>query len=122
MERINTEADSVTRELEVDDRFAQLPDPLVISEEAEVDIDTGRIKAAAAPLAAIVARDGRTGVLVVEQGRLVFRPIKAGPNDGKRVAVLEGLKEGELVVAQPVNLKPGTRVRPEIKIPGSQGN
>ena len=39
--RLNQEADTVTRELEVDVKFAQLPEPLVIGEEAEVDIDTG---------------------------------------------------------------------------------
>ena len=39
--RITTEADTVTRELEVDVQFAKLPDPLVIGEEAEVDINTG---------------------------------------------------------------------------------
>ena len=121
VERLNAEADTVTRELEVDIKFAQLPEPLVIGEEAEVDLDTGRVKAPAAPLAAIMERDGKTGVLVVEQGRLVFRPIKTGLNDGKRIAVLEGLKAGDLVVAQPTNLKPGTRVRPEIKTPGAQG-
>jgi HlyD family secretion protein len=121
VERINAEADTVTRELEVDVKFEQLPEPLVIGEEAEVDLDTGRVKATAAPLGAIMARDGKTGVLVVEQGVIVFRPIKPGLNDGKRFAVLEGLKEGDLVVAQPTNLKPGTRVKPEIKTPESQG-
>ena len=40
--RLNKEADTVTRELEVDVKFDQLPEPLVIGEEAEVDIDTGR--------------------------------------------------------------------------------
>jgi HlyD family secretion protein len=79
------------------------------------------VKAPAAPLAAIMERDGKTGVLVVEQGHIVFRPVKPGLNDGKRIAVLEGLKEGDLVVAQPTNLKPGTRVRPEVKTPGAQG-
>ena len=43
--RLNKEADTVTRELEVDVKFAQLPEPLVIGEEAEVDIDTGRVRA-----------------------------------------------------------------------------
>jgi HlyD family secretion protein len=117
VERINAEADTVTRELEVDVKFEQLPQPLVIGEEAEVDIDTGRMQAAAAPLAAIIERDGKTGVLVVEQGRIVFRPVKPGLNDGKRIAVLEGLKERDLVVAQPTNLKPGIRVQPEFKTP-----
>ena len=119
--RLNAEADTVTRELEVDVKFDRLPDPLVIGEEAEVDIDTGEVKAPAAPLAAILERDGKTGVLVVEQGRLVFRLVKPGLNDGKRIAVLEGLKEGDLVVAQAVALKLGTRVQAEVQAPESKG-
>jgi HlyD family secretion protein len=120
--RLNTEADTVTRELEVDVKFTQLPEPLVIGEEAEVDIDTGRVKSLAVPLTAITDRNGKTVVLAVAQGRLVFRPIIPGLNDGKRIAVPEGLKEGDLVVAQPVNLKPGTRVKAEVKTPESKGN
>jgi HlyD family secretion protein len=120
--RLNKEADTVTRELEVDVKFEKLPEPLVIGEEAEVDINTGTVKAPAVPLTAITEMDGKTGVLVVEQGgRLVFRPIRTGLNDGKRIAVPEGLNEGDLVVAQPTNLKPGTRVKAEIKAPGSRG-
>ena len=105
----------------MDVKFAKLPEPLVIGEEAEVDIDTGIVKAPAVPLTAITERDNKTVVLAVEQGRLVFRPIKAGLNDGKRVAILEGLKAGDQVVAQPANLKPGTRVKAEIKTPESRG-
>jgi multidrug efflux pump subunit AcrA (membrane-fusion protein) len=119
--RITAEADTVTHELEVDVQFDQLPEPLVIGEEAEVDIDTGTVKAMAVPLTAILDRDGKTGVLVVDQGRMVFRPIKPGLGDGKRLAVLEGLQEGDLVLAQPVNIKPGTRVKAEIKTPEAQG-
>ena len=119
--RITAEADTVTHELEVDVQFDQLPEPLVIGEEAEVDIDIGTVRSPAVPLAAIVEREDKTGVLVVEQGRLVFRAIKPGPNDGKRIAVLEGLQEGDLVVAQPVNIKTGTRVKAEIKTPEAQG-
>jgi RND family efflux transporter MFP subunit len=119
--RLNAEADTVTHELEVDVKFDRLPEPLVIGEEAEVDIDTGTVKAPAVPLTAITERDSKTVVLVVDQGRLAFRPVKTGLNDGKRIAILEGLKEGDLVVAQPANLKPGTRVKAEIKTPESKG-
>jgi len=120
--RLNKEADTVTRELEVDVNFAQLPEPLVIGEEAEVDIDTGRVIAPAVPLTAIMERDGKTVVLVVDHGRLVLRPVTPGLNDGKRIAILEGLKEGDLVVPQPVNLKPGTQVKPVVYTPESKGN
>jgi multidrug efflux pump subunit AcrA (membrane-fusion protein) len=119
--RLNAEADTVTHELEVDVKFDHLPEPLVIGEEAEVDIDTGTVKALAVPLTAITERGGKTVVLAVDQGRLVFHPVKTGLDDGKRIGVLEGLKEGDLVVAQPANLKPGTRVKAEIKTPESKG-
>lgn len=119
--RLNAEADTVTREFEVDVKFDQLPEPLVIGEEAEVDINTGVVTALGVPPAATLERDGQTVVLVVAKGRLVSRPIKTGLNDGKKIAVLEGLREGELVVAQPVNLKPGARVRPVVKAPSGEG-
>ena len=105
----------------MDVKFDHLPEPLVVGEEAEVFIATGAVKAPAAPLTAIMERDGKTVVLVVEHGRIVLRSVTPGLNDGKRIAVLEGLKEGDLVVAQPVNLKPGTRVQPEVKTPESKG-
>lgn len=120
--RLNAEADPVTRELEVNVKFDHLPEPLVVGEEAEVVIATGAVKAPAVPLGAITDREGKTGVFVVEQGRMVFRPVKTGLNDGKRVAVLEGLREGDLVVPQPGNLKPGTQVKPVAKTPEAQGN
>jgi len=119
--RITKEADTVTRELEVNVIFDQLPEPLVVGEEAEVSIATGKVKAPAAPLAAVIHREEHTGVMVVEQGRLAFRPVTLGLHDGKRVAVLEGLKEADLVVAQPVSLKPGARVKPVVKTPADKG-
>jgi len=115
--RLNREADPVTRELEVDVAFNTLPEPLIIEEEAEVTIFTGEQKTLAVPLAAVVKHRDQTGVMVVDQGRLAFRPVTLGLNDGKRTAVLEGLKEEDLVVAQPVTLKPGARVKPVVKSP-----
>ncbi|OPX20710.1 MAG: hypothetical protein BZ151_02600 [Desulfobacca sp. 4484_104] len=120
--RLNREADTVTRELQVDVRLDTLPDPLVIGEEAEVIIATGRQQALAVPLTAIVSRRERTGVMLVEQGRLTFRPVTVGLNDGQKIAVSEGLKEGDLVVAQPVNLPPSSRVKAVVKTPEGKGN
>jgi HlyD family secretion protein len=115
--RLNKEADTVTRELEVNVAFDQTPEPLVIGEEAEVTIFTGAQKAPAAPLGAVVHRDEQPGVMVVDKGRLTFLPVTLGLHDDKRIAVLQGLKEGDLVVAQPVNLKVGARVKPAVKAP-----
>ena len=113
--RLTKEADTVTRELEVDVNFAQLPRPLVIGEEAEVDIDTGRQTAPAVPLSAIITRNKHQGVLVADKGLVRFQKVVLGLNDGKKTAVLEGLKAGQLVVINPAETTPGQKIRPEIK-------
>jgi multidrug efflux pump subunit AcrA (membrane-fusion protein) len=113
--RLNREADTVTRELEVDVKFDILPHPIVVGEETEVDIDTGHQTALAVPLSAIIERNASQGVLVVSNGLASFRPVVIGLQDGKRAAVLEGLREGDMVIINPAGIKPGKQVRPEIK-------
>ena len=113
--RLNKEADTVTRELEVDIKFDMLPEPLIIGEETEVDIDTGSQMALAVPLSAILERNGSKGTLVVADGLVQFRPIKLGLQDGHRTEVLEGLKEGEMVIVNPsAGIEPGKKLRPKI--------
>ncbi len=118
--RLNKEADTVTRELEVDVKFAQLPEPLVIGEEAEVDIATGRQTAMAVPLSAVITRNGSKGVSVADKGLARFQKISTGLQDGKKIAVLEGLKEGELVVINPAGIEPGKQIRPEVRAAGKR--
>ena len=110
--RLNKEADTVTRELEVDVKFETLPNPLVIGEETEVDIDTGGQTAPAVPLSAIVERNGSKGAMVVSNGLATFRPIVLGLQDGQRAAVHEGLREGDMVILDPAGIEPGKKVRP----------
>jgi HlyD family secretion protein len=119
--RLNQEGDTVTRELEVDVKFEKFPVPLVIGEEGEVDIDTGRQTALAVPLSAVLERDGTKGVFVVAKGVATFRPLSLGLQDGQRTAVLEGLNEGELVVLNPARLESGKAVRPEVRTGGAKG-
>lgn len=118
--RLNKEADTVTRELEVDVKFDQLPHPLVIGEEAEVDIDTGRQTALAVPLSAIIERQSAKGVLVVAEGVVQFRSVSLGLQDGHRAAVLQGLKAGDLVIVNPAGIEPGKAVRSEIRTGGAK--
>jgi len=113
--RLNKEADTVTRELEVDVKFASLPEPLVMGEEAEVAIDTGRQNATAVPLSAVFARNGSQAVLVADQGRGRLQKVSLGLNDGQKTAVLAGLKAGDLVVLNPAGLMPGQKIRAEIR-------
>jgi len=113
--RLNKEADTVTRELEVDVKFAQLPQPLAMGEEAEVDIDMGRQQALAVPLAAVITQGNEKGVLVADEDRLRFQKVALGLEDGARAAVTRGLKAGDLVVVKPAGLIPGTGVNPKIQ-------
>ena len=112
--RLNKEADMVTREMEVDVKFASPPKPLVVGEEAEVAISTGRTRALAVPWSAIQEQDGHSGVLVVEGGLVKFRQIGLGLRDHQQVAVEKGLNAGDLVVAPPSQAKPGQKVRTKI--------
>ena len=111
--RLNQEADTVTRELEVDVKFAQLPEPLVIGEEAEVDITTGRQTGPAVPLSAVITKNGQQGVIVADKGRGRFQKVTLGLHDGKQTVVLTGLKEGELVIVNPAGLAPGAKINPK---------
>ena len=120
--RINQEADTVTREFEIDVRFDSLPDPLIIGEETEVDIDTGRQEAIVVPLSAVIERNGSKGTLVVSKGAASFRPVSLGLQDAQRVAVLDGLKDGEMVVINPGSIEPGKRIRPEVRFGGGRRN
>jgi len=109
--RLNKEADMVTREMEVDVKFSSPPEPVVVGEEAEVAIATGRTRAIAVPWTAVEEQDGQSGVLVVEGGVVKFRPVKLGLRDRQQVAVEQGLKEGELVVVPASQTKPGQKVK-----------
>ena len=113
--RLNKEADTVTRELEVDVKFDTLPHPLVIGEETEADIDTGRQTAPAVPLSAIIERNEKKGVMIVSDGLATFHPISLGLQDGHQAAVLEGLKEGEMVILNPAGIESGEKVRPKME-------
>jgi HlyD family secretion protein len=113
--RLNREGDTVTRELEVDVKFDQLPKPLVIGEEGQVEIETGCQTAPAVPLSAIITKNGRKGILVADNGILRFRKVVLGIEDGARAAVTKGLKAGDLVVVNPAGFTPGAKVNPKIQ-------
>src|SRR2546426_1792631 len=56
------------------------------------------------------------GVFVVDKGTATFRPVKVGIAGDEYFEVLDGLKQGETIVAGPYqairDLKDGARVRP----------
>lgn len=66
------------------------------------------------PNEALVVRDGKTMVVVVEDDRAHFVPVELGVNDGKTTRLVRGLKGGETIgVSVPVEVSEGARVQPK---------
>ena len=114
--RLEVQADSVTEERFVNVVFNQLPGILPLGELAEVTIEFPGVSDALLIPAAAVKRQGKqSGVWVVDEGRLKFRPVEIGAQslDGK-VQVVRGLAENENVVVYSAQLlNEGMKVRVE---------
>jgi HlyD family secretion protein len=115
--RIQREGDRVTEQLAVDVAFAERPPRLILGEQVEAAIRPPMHPAAIAlPLAAVVRRPDGSGALVVEDGRIRFKPVRLGVADPAGwIEVLQGLSPGEEVVTAPGRLadpqNEGRRVR-----------
>jgi HlyD family secretion protein len=115
--RIQREGDRVTEQLAVDVAFAERPPRLILGEQVEATIRPPVHSAATAlPLAAVVRRPDGSGVLVVEDGRIHFRPARLGVADPAGwIEVVRGLSPGQTVVTAPGRLADpqheGRRVR-----------
>jgi membrane fusion protein (multidrug efflux system) len=76
-----------------------------------VDVHRGALLV---PKAAVVGSGESSAVEVVEQGKAKSVPVKLGYDDGERVEILKGLKEGDQAVVQGGYAVPdGTPVAPE---------
>lgn len=64
----------------------------------------------AVPAAALVTFAGIEKVVVVEKGKTKEKPVTTGRRTPQWVEVLDGVKAGDEVVLNPVNLKPGQAV------------
>jgi RND family efflux transporter MFP subunit len=110
--RIGFEADAAARELAVEVAFDRPPERFAIDQEAEVAIPVGQARGLLVPLSAVVRQDGRTGVLVVREGRARFQPLELGASDDQRALAITGLTGNEIVVRRGEQIRPGARVRP----------
>jgi HlyD family secretion protein len=122
--RLETGSDSVTEERLVNIGFDQMPAGLTTGELAEATVDLPPIKGVLSMPGAALHRLGQqTGVWRIADGKTAFVPVRVGIQtlDG-RAQVLEGLKEGDLVIEHaPVELRAGQRVR-AVKILGVAGS
>jgi RND family efflux transporter MFP subunit len=69
-------------------------------------------RALVVPRGAIVTFAGIQKVLTVVDGRAREQRIRTGRRDGARVEVIEGLRNGDLVIVEPGDLVDGVRVQP----------
>jgi RND family efflux transporter MFP subunit len=76
--------------------------------------DTARRSRVLVPKSAVVDLDGRRGVFVVAQGRARFHAVRTGAENGGQIEAVEGLKGGELLVAEPG--KAGVRDGEKVKV------
>jgi RND family efflux transporter MFP subunit len=97
--RISRQSDAATRELEVNVAFDAAPARFAIDQEAEVSILTGVARGPAVPVAALVRRDGRQGVMLLRDGRTVFQPVRVAASDGRLAVIAEGLAQGAELAA-----------------------
>lgn len=114
---INPGVDAQRGTVEVKLRVPSPPDYLRQDMTVSVDIETGRHSSALAlPASAVYDMTGAAPwALAVRGGRAVKQPLKLGLRGEGIVEALQGLAEGELVVATADNrVKPGDRVRPVI--------
>ncbi|RXZ43347.1 efflux RND transporter periplasmic adaptor subunit [Crenobacter cavernae] len=108
--RVGAQVDRDRGTLEVD---LALPAPPVwlksgMTVSAEV-IVSRRPRAMLLPSSALVREGSKSGVLLIEGGRLVYRAVEAGDERDGRVEVRAGLAEGARVVVEPEDLAAGQR-------------
>jgi HlyD family secretion protein len=119
--RVEPRADAVTEEILAKVTFDAAPGALPpLGELAEVTVALPSTPSAPVVAnAAVMRRDGRTGVWVVEKGGLAFRPVRLGAGDlDGRVQVLDGLAQDERVVVHSARvLGERTRIRVVERIP-----
>ncbi|HWD21549.1 MAG TPA: efflux RND transporter periplasmic adaptor subunit [Burkholderiales bacterium] len=97
--RISRQSDAATRELEVNVAFDAPPERFAIDQEAEVSILAGTERGPVVPVAALVLREGRQGVMLLREGRKVFQPVRIAASDGKHAVIAEGLDQGAKLAA-----------------------
>ncbi|MBT0666485.1 efflux RND transporter periplasmic adaptor subunit [Geobacter pelophilus] len=101
--RLGRQSDRVTEELEVDVAFNEPLKNFRLGEQSDVYIVTGTKKdAPSLPSAAIVTKDKKRGVWLVNGGKLAFREVTPGIMDKRNVTeIVTGLDGGEQVAMAP---------------------
>ena len=105
--RIGRESDRVTEELEVDVAFDSPLENFRLGEQSDVYIVTETRKAVPSlPAVALVTKENKRGVWVVENGRLKFKAVTVGVEDPNNfMEILAGLDGNErIATVQPLEM------------------
>lgn len=98
--RIGREADRETREVVVDVRVERLPDTWAVGQRAEVFIRVAQVDdVLVVPAGMVLVREGRSGVMLDDDGTARWREIETGLRGRDGVEVVRGLKSGDIVVS-----------------------
>lgn len=112
--RITRQANSVTRELEVDVRFMPVPKHFTLNEEVAVGIRAAQAQGLTVPSSALIAGAALPSVFVVRNGRATLATVRTGLSGGGQTLILAGVAAGDLIVANPQAVTSGERVHPAI--------
>jgi HlyD family secretion protein len=100
--RLGRESDRVTEELEVDVAFNPPLKNFRLGEQSDVYIVTETKKGIPTlPSAALIAREKKRGVWLVENDRLKFKPVTTGIEDRRNFTEIAGLDGSERIVLAP---------------------
>jgi HlyD family secretion protein len=115
--RLGRQSDRVTEELEVDVAFSPPLSNFRLGEQSDVLIEVARRPAVlAVPTAALVRREGKRGLWLVQGGSLRFQALTVGIEDRQGLSeIVAGLDGKERLVAGPLpamdKFKDGMKVR-----------
>ena len=114
--RLAAEVDRVTEEREVDVALDRLPPAGFLGQRADVYVELARApNALQVPSTAVVVRDGKPGVFVIDSGRARWTPVRLGLRGRSAVEITSGVGEGDPLVANPAQDKIGEGARVTIR-------
>jgi RND family efflux transporter MFP subunit len=112
LERIGAAVDETNRTLPIEAVVPNPQDVLRPGQFATADIVVSQRDAAlVVPREAIVTFAGVQKVLIIKDGRAHEQRIRTGRRDGERLEIVEGLRDGDVVIRDPGNLVDGARVQ-----------
>lgn len=89
--------DARTRTMQCEIQLENPNDRFTAGGSVHVDLVAASPSALAVPAEGVFLRQGKPTVVVVRDGKAVVTPVETGDHDGKRVRILSGIAEGDLV-------------------------